>query len=87
LQQYEKAFLQAAGVTVNTDRMIIKFIPKETEETIARAEKAYYLEKRSNDFRVADIAKTVFECRPNKSGKFEWVVLDQRYRNKNPSVK
>jgi hypothetical protein len=51
------------------------------------AEKAYYLEKRSKDFRVSDIAKTIFECKGTKSGKFEWVVIDQRYRNKNPSIK
>lgn len=86
LAQYDKLLLQAAGVPLK-DRTVLKFIPKDTEEKLAIAEKAYYLEKRSKDFRVADIAKTIFECRPAKSGKFEWVVIDQRYRNKNPSVK
>ena len=45
------------------------------------------IDKRSKDFRISDIAKTIFECKASKSGKFEWVVIDQRYRNKNPSVK
>ncbi len=85
LMQYDKSFLQGAGVPLK-DRTVVKFIPKETEDMLAMAEKAFYLEKRSKDFRVADIAKTIFECRPGKSGKFEWTVVDQRYRNKNPSV-
>lgn len=86
LAQYDKLLLQTAGVPLK-ERTVLKFIPKPTEDILATAEKAYYLEKRSKDFRVADIAKTIFECRAGKSGKFEWVVLDQRYRNKNPSVK
>jgi hypothetical protein len=86
LMQYDKALLQSAGVNIK-DRSVLKFIPKELEDTLAMAEKAYYLEKRSKDFRVADIAKTIFECKGTKSGKFEWLVIDQRYRNKNPSVK
>jgi hypothetical protein len=86
LAQYDKTLLQAAGVPLK-ERTVLKFIPKPTEDQLAIAEKSYYLEKRSKDFRVGDIAKTIFECRPGKSGKFEWVVIDQRYRNKNPSVK
>lgn len=86
LAQYDRLLLQAAGVPLK-ERTVLKFIPKPTEDLLAMAEKAYYLEKRSKDFRVSDIAKTIFECRPSKSGKFEWVVVDQRYRNKNPSVK
>jgi hypothetical protein len=86
LMQYDKALLQSAGVNIK-DRSVLKFIPKDLEDTLAMAEKAYYLEKRSKDFRVSDIAKTIFECKGTKSGKFEWLVIDQRYRNKNPSVK
>jgi hypothetical protein len=86
LAQYDRLLLQAAGVPLK-ERTVLKFVPKPTEDQLAMAEKAYYLEKRSKDFRVGDIAKTIFECRPGKSGKFEWVVVDQRYRNKNPSVK
>jgi hypothetical protein len=86
LMQYDKALLQAAGVNIK-ERTVLKFIPKELEDTLALAEKAYYVEKRSKDFRVSDIAKTIFECKATKNGKFEWAVIDQRYRNKNPSVK
>lgn len=86
LMQYDKALLQAAGVNTK-ERTVLKFIPKELEDILAMAEKVYYLDKRSKDFRISDIAKTIFECKPAKSGKFEWVVIDQRYRNKNPSVK
>lgn len=86
LLQYDRALLSSAGVQHN-GRVVLKFIPKETEEVLAQAEAAYYLEKRSKEFRVTDIAKTVFECRPNSKGKgFEWVVIDQRYRNKNPAI-
>ena len=84
--QYDKALLQAANVNIK-ERTVLKFIPKETEDQLALAEKAYYIDKRSKDFRISDIAKTIFECKASKSGKFEWVVIDQRYRNKNPSVK
>lgn len=86
LMQYDKALLQAANVNIK-ERTVLKFIPKETEDQLALAEKAYYIDKRSKDFRISDIAKTIFECKASKSGKFEWVVIDQRYRNKNPSVK
>ncbi|MCY3006039.1 MAG: hypothetical protein NTV29_08670 [Planctomycetota bacterium] len=86
LMQYDKALLQSAGVNIK-DRSVLKFVPKDLEDILAIAEKSFYLEKRSKDFRVSDIAKTIFECKGTKSGKFEWVVIDQRYRNKNPSVK
>jgi hypothetical protein len=86
LMQYDKALLQSANVNIK-ERTVLKFIPKETEDQLALAEKAYYIDKRSKDFRISDIAKTIFECKASKSGKFEWVVIDQRYRNKNPSVK
>ena len=86
LMQYDKALLQAANVNIK-ERTVLKFIPKETEDQLALAEKAHYIDKRSKDFRISDIAKTIFECKASKSGKFEWVVIDQRYRNKNPSVK
>jgi hypothetical protein len=86
LMQYDKALLQSANVNIK-ERTVLKFIPKETEDQLAMAEKVYYIDKRSKDFRISDIAKTIFECKASKSGKFEWVVIDQRYRNKNPSVK
>lgn len=80
LKQYDKQYLQSAGVNL-AGRAPIKFIPKETEELLAQAEAKYYIAKRSPNLRVAEIAKTVFESRPNPSGRgFEFVVVDQRYR-------
>jgi hypothetical protein len=81
LKQYDKQFLQSAGVNLGS-RPPIKFIPPETEELLAQAEARYYKEKRNPNIRIAEIAKTVFECRPASVGKgFEFVVVDQRYRN------
>jgi hypothetical protein len=79
LLQYEKQVLESAGIPIS-GRQILKFFPKETEEALGIAEKAYFLEKRSKDFRVTTIAKTVFECRANPKGGFQFVVIDQRYR-------
>ena len=64
LEQYEKQILQNAGVPT-TGRQVLKFIPKQTENALSQAEAAYYIEKRSKELRIPDIAKTVFECRQN----------------------
>ncbi len=82
LLQYDRQLLQAAGVQ-NNGRVVLKFIPKETEDLLVQAEALYYRDKRkTDDFRVTNIAKTIFECRPASKGQgFEWVVIDQRYRN------
>jgi hypothetical protein len=80
LLQYEKMFLQTAGIP-QARRQILKFVPNDVEEVLAQAEAQYFVEKRSKDLRVSTIAKTVFECRPKaKGGGFEFVVIDQRYR-------
>jgi hypothetical protein len=80
LLQYEKQILQAAGIP-HAGRQILKFVPSDVEEQLAQAEAAYFIDKRSKDFRVTTIAKTVFECRQKgKGGGFEFVVIDQRYR-------
>ena len=80
LEQYEKQILQASGVPIS-GRQILKFIPDETEELLAQAEAKFYLENRSKDLRIAEIVKTVFECRLKKDGVgYEFVVVDQRYR-------
>jgi len=80
LLQYEKQILQAAGIP-HAGRQILKFVPNDLEEQLAQAEAAYFIDKRSKDFRVTTIAKTVFECRQKgKGGGFEFVVIDQRYR-------
>ncbi len=82
LKEYDKQFLQGAGVSLGT-RVPIKFLPKETEEMLAQAEALYYRDNLSPEVLVTNIAKTVFECRAVKSGGgFEFVVIDQRYRGK-----
>lgn len=79
LEQYEKQILQNAGVPI-AGRQILKFVPKQTEDVLAQAEANYYMEKRNKEFRLTDIAKTVFECRQKKKGGgYEFVVIDQRY--------
>ena len=80
LEQYEKQMLQAAGVPI-AGRQILKFIPDETEELLALAEAKFYLANRSKDLRIAEVVKTVFECRLKKDeAGYEFVVVDQRYR-------
>ena len=79
LEQYEKQILQATGIP-HAGRQVLKFVPQQTEDLLAQAEADYFVEKRSKEFRVHDVAKTVFECRQKKKGGgFEFVVIDQRY--------
>jgi hypothetical protein len=80
LEQYERQMLQAAGVPV-AGRHVLKFVPRQTEELLALTEAKYYLEKRGSQLNVAEIAKTVFECRPKKDASgYEFVVVEQRYK-------
>jgi len=79
LEQYEKQILQATGIP-HAGRQVLKFVPQQTEDLLSQAEADYFVEKRSKEFRVHDVAKTVFECRQKKKGGgFEFVVIDQRY--------
>ena len=79
LEQYEKQILQNSGIPI-AGRQVLKFVPKQTEDVLAQAEADYYMEKRNKEFRLTDIAKTVFECRQKKKGGgYEFVVIDQRY--------
>lgn len=80
LLQYERQILQSAGIQ-HAGRQVIKFLPNDVEAVLAQAEGQYYADHKSKDVRIANIAKTVFECRPkNKGAGFEFVVIDQRYR-------
>lgn len=79
LHQYDRVLLKAAGVETE-GRVFLKFIPEATEEQLAKAEAAYFREKRSREFDAAQIAKTVFECRTGTDGQsYEWVVVAQFY--------
>lgn len=76
LRQYDTQLLGQAGVRTQ-GRLIIKYIPKDLENTMALAEKAYWESKGKKS--VKEIAKTIFESRPTSSG-FEFVVIEQYYR-------
>ena len=76
LFQFDRSLLNRAGVAT-TGRNVIRFIPAELEDDLARLEEDYCV-ARGKIF-PASVAKTVFESRPKGSG-FEFVVLGQRYR-------
>lgn len=78
---FDQQLLKKAGVNYN-GRIILKFIPDNLQEDLAQLEQRYAMENRGKGKQVPtrEFAKTVFECRPRKSGGFEWVVIDQRYR-------
>ena len=77
LMQFDRQLLQSAGIQV-ANRQILKFIPKDLEDkTLANLERDYYLSKGYKS--VTQIAKTVFECKPDGAG-FKFEVTSQRYR-------
>ena len=77
LKQYDVQLLGQAGVQTQ-GRQILKFIPKELEEQLAQIEMR---QARTNGHQsVKEIAKTIFESRASSGGKYEFVVIEQRYR-------
>lgn len=76
LRQFDTQLLGQAGVRTQ-GRLIIKYIPKDLENTLALAEKAYWESKGKKS--VKEIAKTIFESRPTSNG-FEFAVIEQFYR-------
>ncbi len=77
LQQYDVALLRGAGIKTN-GRSIFRLLPKDLENQMALTEKAYWESKGYNS--VTQIAKTVFESRPDGRGGYSFVVISQRYR-------
>ncbi|MEO8268121.1 MAG: hypothetical protein ABI557_00280 [Aureliella sp.] len=78
LKQFDQRLLEQAGVRTD-GRSILKFIPKPLESQLAITEM-----KTANGAgyqSVKDIAKTVFESRAATGGGYEFVVIEQRYRN------
>jgi hypothetical protein len=76
LVAFDRQLLGNAGVATQ-GRQILKFIPKELEDSLAQAEMKFAISKGHS--KVKEIAKTVFESQPSSSG-YEFVVVDQRYR-------
>jgi hypothetical protein len=76
LVAYDRQLLGKAGIPTQ-GRQLLKFIPKELEDTLARTEMLHA--QKNGHTKVGDIAKTVFESQPSGSG-YAFVVLEQRYR-------
>jgi hypothetical protein len=77
LMQFDQQLLQQAGIPF-ANRQILKFIPKDLEDTtLANLERDYYLSKGYNS--VTQIAKTVFACKADGGG-YKFEVTSQRYR-------
>ncbi len=76
LMQFDLSLLNAAGVQTQ-GRTPLKFIPTELENKLAFIELEY--SKAKGHPSVTEIAKTVFESKPQGGG-FEFEVTSQRYR-------
>ncbi|MCA9132074.1 MAG: hypothetical protein KDA45_02930 [Planctomycetales bacterium] len=81
LQQFDQQLLEQAGVQTQ-GRQILKFLPKELEERLAQTEMQYAISQGHSS--VKEIAKTVFESQAAAAGGYEFVVIEQRYRLRNP---
>jgi hypothetical protein len=76
LDQYDEQLLQRAAIDTN-GRIRLKFISKELEEQLAGLEYRHAVEQGYKS--VAQIQRTVFECRPDGNG-YVFRVIEQRYR-------
>lgn len=79
LMQYDLQLLQQAGISMAGNRSMLKFIPKELENQLAVIELEYAKTKGHQS--VTEIAKTVFENKPDGNG-YKFEVISQRYRKK-----
>lgn len=76
LKSFDIQLLGQAGISTS-GRQILKFIPTDLENRLARTELDYAAEKGHKS--VTEIAKTVFQSTPSGSG-FTFEVTEQRYR-------
>ncbi len=76
LMQFDRQLLQKAGIQL-PNRQMLKFIPKDLENLLAKIELEYSASKGHPS--VTEIAKTVFESKPDGSG-YKFEVTSQRYR-------
>lgn len=79
LMQFDRQLLTQAGVSLAGNRQMMKFIPKNLENELAVIELEYAKGKGHQS--VTEIAKTVFENKPEGSG-YKFEVISQRYRKK-----
>lgn len=78
LKQFDQQLLEQAGVRTG-GRSLLKFIPKPLEDQLAIAEMK--AANAAGHKSVKEIAKTIFESRSASAGGYEFVVIEQRYRN------
>ena len=76
LMQYDRQLLQRASIQLQ-NRSMLKFIPPDLENQLARIELDYAKEHGHNS--VTEIAKTIFESKAAGGG-YAFEVIDQRYR-------
>lgn len=76
LMQFDRQLLQKANIPLG-GRQTLKFIPKQLENELAAIEMEYA--KQQGHTSVAEIARTVFESRPQGAG-YRFEVIEQRYR-------
>jgi hypothetical protein len=78
LKEFDIQLLGQAGINTS-GRQILKFIPPDLENILARIELDYAATKGHNS--VTEIAKTVFVSKPDGNS-FKFEVSEQRYRTK-----
>lgn len=78
LKQFDQQLIQLAEVPLK-DRYVLRFIPKELENSLAMIELEYA--GRRGHSSVETIAKTVFRCVPD-GNEFRFEVASQRYRKR-----
>ncbi|MEL6895627.1 MAG: hypothetical protein AAFP90_05945 [Planctomycetota bacterium] len=76
LRNFELSMIRKAGVQTS-GRRSLKFIDPTVENYLANIEKTYASERNKV---IKQVAKTVFESQPQSTGKYQFVVISQRYR-------
>lgn len=85
LEQFERQLMTKARIPID-GRIIVKFLTPDLEKHLATIEKQNAVKLMKRDVKSREYLKTVFECRPTTSGRYEWVVLEQKFRNPPPAV-
>jgi len=78
LKRYDAALLQQAGVPMNAQRQMLKFIPDQLANQLYQIEMEY-AQSNNNVTEVKRIKKTVFETNTAGAG-YQFEVVEQRYR-------
>lgn len=79
LANFERSFVHQAGLK-SSNRIVLKMLPPELESVLESRELDFAKEKRGPDVLVQHVAKTTFRCQPMQENRYQWVIVDQRYR-------